>query len=276
MAASTQASPLLALPIELRSKVYEQLLRPDPDHVCTLYHDRNGREAFFDIDPTILRVNKQIYFEAISILYDNASVQIDLATPVVKQCTGGNYPDGITNPPDLFCKVAEEDTELARKLDWRTALPTAEAGRPGSTAEGYIYPYCFQRLRNIQVVTSRHAIWGSSWGGSYFSHTGKTVFRILRLLAEEQATRSPVTKRLKLIIRPDWRTVESELLMRSGAMDEKTKVIVGLLKALQRRTGAEIEVEEGALTKTLRELKMEEVEIDEWEKLLLADAGVGL
>ena len=256
--------------------VYEQLIRPDPDRVHTLYHDRHGREASFNIDPTILRVNKQIYFEAISILYDNTSIQIDLATPVVMQCTGGKYPDDITNPRDLFRQDTEENIESAKKLDWRTALPAAQTGRSSSTAEGYIYPYCLQRLRKIQLVTSRHALWGSSWGGSYFSHTGKTVFRILRLLAEEQATKSPARKHLKLIIQPDWRTVESELLMRNGAMDEKTKVIVGLLKALERRIGADIEVEEGAFTKTLNEWEMEEVEVDEWEKLLLANADIGL
>ena len=81
-----------------------------------------------------------------------------------------------------------------------------------------------------------------------------------------------MTKHLKITLQPDWRTVESELLMRNGVMDGKTKAIVGLLKALKRRTDAEIEVEEGVLTKTLRELKMEEAEVDEWEKVLLADA----
>ncbi len=59
-------------------------------------------------------------------------------------------------------------------------------------------------------------------------------------------------------------------------MDIKTKAIVGLLKALKRRTDAEIEVEEGVYTKTLRELEMEEVDIDVWEELLLADADVEL
>lgn len=280
MAATTQASPLLALPLELRTKVYEQLLRPDPDRVHTLYHDRHGREASFDIDPTILRVNKQIYSEAVSILYDTTNVRIYLATPVIMQCTGGNYPDHIVDPPDLFRKDANGAVGPANRLDWRTTPSIVKGleieGRLEFTAHGFIYPHCFQRLHKIQLVTSRHAIWGDGECRSYFSHTGKTVLRILKLLAEEQATKPSMTKRLRFTIQPDWRTVESELLMRNGEMDNKTKVIVGLLKALKRRTDAEIEVEEGGFKKTLRELKMEESDVDEWEKVLLADADIDL
>ena len=277
MAASTRSSPLLALPLELRIKVYEQLLTPDPDRIHTLYHDRHGREASFGIDPTILRVNKQIHSEAVSILYDTANIRLYLATPVVAQCTGGNYPDDIVDPPDLFRKDTEGAAKVTTKLDWPSGPWTEFEGRRiESKAEGYIYPHCFQRLRKIEVVTSRHAVWGDSQCGSYFSHTGKTVLRILKLLAEEQVIKSPKTKRLKFTIQPDWRTVESQLLMRNGEKDKKTEAIVGLLKALKRRTDAEIEVEEGVYTKTLRELDMDEADIDEWEKLLLADADVGL
>ena len=280
MAATTQASSLLSLPLELRTKFYEQLLAPDPNGVHTLYHDRHGRETSFGIDPTILRVNKQIYSEAVSILYDTADIRIYLATPVVRQCTGGNYPDKIADPPDLFRKDSEEAVKSTDKPGRRTAPSTVKGRRfkgvLESRAEGYIYPHCFQRLRKIRLVTSRHAVWGASMGGSYFSHTGKTVLRILRLLAEEQVSKSPMTKRLKFTFQPDWRTVESQLLMRNGEMDNKTKAIVGLLKALKRRTDAEIEVKEGVFTKTLRELKMEEVDVDEWEKVLLADADIGL
>ena len=280
MATNTQTSPLLALPLELRISVYKQLLNPDPGRVHTLYHDRHGREAPFDIDPTILRVNKQIYSEAVSILYDTASVRIYLGTPVVMQCTGGNYADDIDDPPDLFRADSEEEFKPANKLDQYNPPSTVRdlqfEGSLGSTAPGYIYPHCFQRLRKLHLVTSRHAIWGDSQCGSYFSHTGQTVLRILKLLAEEQVTKSPITKRLTFTIQPDWRTVEAELLIRNGEMDSKTRAVVGLLKALKRRTDAEIEIEEGAFTKTLKELKMEDADIDEWEQVLLADVGIDL
>lgn len=275
MAATTQASPLLALPLELRTRIYKELLGPDPAHVYTLYHDRHGRKGSFDIDPTVLRVNKQIFSEANSILYDTASVRIYLATPVVKQCTGGNYADHTIDPPDLFRNDTEEAVKPAKRLGRRNTPSTAKGleieGRVNFAAHGCIYPHCFQRFRKIQLVTSRHAIWGSSMGGSYFSHTGKTVLRIFKLLAEEQATKSPLTKRLRFTMQPDRRTVESQLLMRIGEMNKRAKAIVGLLKALRRRTDAEIEIEEGVFTKTLNEWKMEEAEVDKWDTMLMGD-----
>lgn len=103
------------------------------------------------------------------------------------------------------------------------------------------------------------------------------MLRILRLLAEEeQAWKSAKTKSIKFILQPDWRTVQSQLGMRNGEMNGKTRPIVGLLKALKRRTDIEIEVEEGVFTNTLRELEMEDAEVDEWEKVLLGDDISGL
>lgn len=43
---SISLSPLLALPLELRIKIYVQLLSPYPGRVYILYHDRHGRDAF--------------------------------------------------------------------------------------------------------------------------------------------------------------------------------------------------------------------------------------
>ena len=273
MASDIQTSSLANLPLELRMKIYKELLNPDPARVRTLYHDRHGREASFDIDPTILRVNKQIYSEAISILYDTMSVRIHLATPVARQCTGGKYPDKLLDPPGLFRKDTEATVEIASRLSRRTHDRSLEfEALFGSAAQGYIYPHCFQRLRKIHLVTSRHAIWGGRMGGSYFSHAGKLVLRILRLLANGQTTKAPMIKHFRLSYQPSWRTFESQMLLGNGEMDKRTKAVVGLFKALKRRTDAEIEIEEGAVTKTLRELEMEEAEIDEWEKVLLDDA----
>ena len=273
MASSFQASLLVTLPLELRTKIYKQLLSPDPARVHTLYHDRHGREASFNIDPTILRVNKQIYSEAISILYDTISVRIHLATPVVRQCTGGKYPDKLVDPPGLFRTDTEATVEAANKLPRRTRDRSLEfEALFGSMAQGYIYPHRFQRLRKIHLVTSRHAIWGATMRGSYFSHAGKLVLRILRLLAKGQTTKAPMIKIFRLTYQPSRRTFESQMLLGNGEMDKKTKAVAGLLKALKRRIDAEIEVEEGALTKTVGEMEMEEAEIDEWEKVLLDDA----
>lgn len=273
MVSEVQASSLFTIPLELRTKIYEELLNPDPERVHTLYHDRHGREASFNIDPTILRVNKQIYSEAISIFYDNISVRINLDTRVVAQCTGGHYPDKFVNPPSLFREDTEATVEGANKLPRRTRDRRLEfEALFGSTAQGYIYPHCFQRLRKIHLVTARDAIWGAAMGGSFFSHTGKLVLRIFRLLAGGQTTKAPMIKHFKLTYHPSRPTFESQMLLGNGEMDERTKAIAGLLKALERRIDAEIEVEEGAVITTLEDLKMKESEIDEWEKVLMDDA----
>ncbi len=280
MAAITQPSPLLALPLELRIFIYNQLLNPDPDSILTLYHDRHGRQASSDIDTTILRVNKQIYSEAVSILYDTANVRIDLSTRVIRQCKGGNYLDDIDDPPNLFRTDYEEAFKSANKADWRTAPSTVEGlechPRLESVTSGYIYPHCFQRLSKIHLLTSRLAIWGCCRGGSYLSHTGQTVLRILKLLAEEQVTKSPLPKRVRITIQPDLHTVEARMMMRNGEAHEKTIAMIGLLKALQRRIHADIDVKEAMFTKVFQEVKMDDAEIDEWEKVLLADIHTDL
>ena len=83
MVSDVHALLLDTIPLELRTKIYKELLNPDPKRVYTLYHNRHGREASFNIDPTILRVNKQIYAEAILILYNTTSFRINLDTPVL-------------------------------------------------------------------------------------------------------------------------------------------------------------------------------------------------
>ena len=115
MAVSIQASPLLALPLELRISVYKQLLNPDPDRVHTLilYDHSVDREIPFPIHTSILRVNKQIYSEAVSILYDTASLQIYLNTPVIQK-RGYNL-DG---PPKLFRTDSEGAFKSTDKIKW--------------------------------------------------------------------------------------------------------------------------------------------------------------
>lgn len=277
MAPGAHTSPLLTLPLELRRQIYEQLLSPDPNRVHTLYHDREGREAFTGIDPKILRVNKQIHFEASPLLYENNKFLIHLATPVIHQCTGGNYPDRIVDPADLFRADPTDESGKSDSIaqDASSIPPATESRRsrrrPQCSTTGVIYPHCFQRLRHINLITSRNAIWGQSMLGGYFSHTGERIWKILKVLNDEQTTAAPVKKQLKFTIRKDWLSYGAELKGGQNDIDEQTKPIVGLMKALQRRTGADIEVEEGEFSKSLGEVQMEEAEIDIWEEVLLAD-----
>lgn len=53
---------------------------------------------------------------------------------------------------------------------------------------GFIYPHCLQRIANIEIALSAAAIWGSSHqgrSGGFFSHIGRLLVEILRLLAME-------------------------------------------------------------------------------------------
>ena len=132
---------------------------------------------------------------------------------------------------------------------------------------------------------------------SYLSPKGHLVLRILRLLAQAQVTKPLKTMCFEFAIQVNGYTAPYRLLTRNGEGDEKTTVIAGLLKALQRRTNAEIEMEEvkegrkewiehaeikeGTFPKRLKVWKMEDwkmegAEVDEWEKVLLNDSDVDL
>lgn len=286
-----RTSPLLALPLELRLKIYEQLLSPETERVYTLYHDRIGQASsgrgrrkreyrisgntLSRIDPTVLRVNQQIYSEAVSILYESNEYRIYLATPVCLQCTGGNYPDGMADPADLF----RNDTNgSAKKISGAEASSSESLNecldfteQPERLKVGIIYPHCFRRLRHINLTSARHAIWGDSEGGDYFSHIGEAIWKILKVLAEEQATGAPLKNHLTFTIEAHWLRGGEKAERGHNDMDKKTKPILGMMKALQRRTDIEIEVEEETFTKPLREMQMDECEVDWWEQALLAD-----
>lgn len=276
MAARDEKSPLLALPLELRILVYEHLLSSHPNRVHALYHDRYGKQGSFDIHPTILRVNKQIYSEAVAILYDTIHVRIYLGTPV------GFYPEGIVEPPELFRTDDEEDIKSMHELDWQTVpstgknLKSHEQTQPDESlksqewlegaAPGYIYPHCLKRLRGIQLVTSRPALWGVGQCGHYLSHTGQIVLQILRLLAEEQVPKSTGAKHIKVTFQPDWDPAEAPRLLRDRKLGKLKQAVVRLLKTLQSRTDAKIEIEDVFL----RSSNEQDADVEDWEMYLLA------
>lgn len=306
MAGSDSVFPLLTLPLELRLKIYKHLLNPDPSHEYPLYHDRYGRAAFsgrkfFEdlnmarsrkrrheyrkqlrqqgeisrtpapssdlsrggnlccIDPRILRANRQIYSEAISILYEKTRYLIYLANPVMLQCNCGNYPDNLPDPADLF----RVDTVEGQKSKNISEYPSS----------GIIYPYCFQRLRQINIVTARNAIWGHGEDYEYFSHIGRLIWKILKVLTDAPVPK-PQTRRIKFAIE-DGLSHGVDIEGIQQRIEARTIPLFGLMKAFERYSGAEVEVEKGGLTTALKELLMDETEIDKWEETLLSDTSVG-
>lgn len=166
LASRDQQFPFLRLPCELRSLIYRNLLCPEPDNIKILYHDRYGRSKSFNIHPSILRVNRQIYAESVSFLYDHNIFKIFLATRVVKQCTGGHYPDRIPEPQPLFrCHST-----------------------PHTRSQGLIYPDCLARMRHLEIETAMTSVWGSARLGYYMSHIGLLIVEILKSLVTQEVS----------------------------------------------------------------------------------------
>jgi len=202
MARDWPTSRLLALPQELRTRIYEELLCPEPAKVHTLWHDREGRQGSFDLHPSILRVNKQIYFEASSLLYDSNIFEIDLTTKVNQH--ENNYKDGKPDPAPLFQRDAISAVPLSDE-------PLAENTRPSMReAMRAIHAHSFQRLRHIRLRTRTSAIWGFTTrippGKFYFSHTGHLVMRVLQILAEQHDVVTSAEQTFGFIVVPDFLT----------------------------------------------------------------------
>lgn len=218
MTTSSAPSRLLALPQELRTKIYEELLCPEPARPLTLWHDRNGRRGSLNLNPSILRVNKQTHYEAVSLLYENNIFEINLTAPVC-QTKWANYTDSKPDPPPLF----QEDATLH------------------FSRKGVIYAQSFQRLRHIKIKTKTTAIWAWTTKGSagrpLFTHTGELIIRILQLLAEQQCAAMPTRQTLDFEVMPDWRTKYGVFQedMTDANSNTNYREIVELLKMVKKR-----------------------------------------
>ena len=284
--------PLLALPFEVRLKIFKHLLSPDSDHVYPLYHDRLGRDAFASslsyqelikirrreaqkklddlipekvsyIHPQVLRVNHQIHAEASPLLYHRNQYLLYFATSVTKQCTGGNYPDHVPDPPSLFRLDEDNGTKRASHKEVSSSSKSPRLG--------IIYPHVFQRLRQINIVISTGAVWGSAMGGQFFSHTGRNIWKVLHVIAIAQGE-TPREIRLRITVYGDWWHKSNDDDKARQEMDKKLRPIFGMMKALQRTAAIAIEVENnGELQALAQYIDMRESEIDHWEKALSAD-----
>ena len=255
--------PVFTLPLELRTKIYKELLSPDPGRVYTLYHDRNGRETCFNFDPAILRVCRQSHEEAIPLLYQN-TFEVYLATTVVRQCGGGFYPDRLPSPPPLLRTDASSPAQIASQSDPSPSSSTSE-GQEYLTEchsqlgnHGIIYLRCFQRLRHIRLVTARAAIWGQSMGGHFFTITGRQILNILDNLCCEAT--SAVHKSLEFIVNPDWRTKYGIFRVgRTDATDGRALEMMALLGKI--RATRIVNIEEKVRSTPVK-LERKQIDID--------------
>ena len=188
--------PFLAIPLELRTKIYNDLLTRNT--YLTLYHDRSGRDRHLNLHPAILRVNHQIYTEAIDILYTQNIFYISLLNTVTIQCKGGYYADRLPSPGPLFrtdlSPAAFAPIPHRGGRDYRYSSDSIGNGTEEETeeskrrnflnAQGVIYPHCLARMHHIQLWTAGDAIRGSAQRGPYFSHIGRLIIEILGCLVD--------------------------------------------------------------------------------------------
>ena len=194
-----------------------------------------------NLHPAILRVNKRLYYETSDLLYNRNIFEIELATPVVRQCTGGQYPDSLPDPPDL---IRNE---------------TDPKNMPEPDHPGFMYPGCLQRMRHIRLVTSRGAIWAQCMAGYYPSHMIGVILEILDILACEYST--PTSKSLEFNVKADWRTKHGIFAIKdTDAKDWKVKEIArGLCRIKRTRV---VHVEEKAMSPDTGKLEIKYIDIE--------------
>ncbi|KAI4162978.1 MAG: hypothetical protein LQ342_003489 [Letrouitia transgressa] len=241
---STNRPPLhlLHLPLELRIRIYTELLCPDPGKGHILYHDRRGRPLSFNIYPEILRTNKQICAEASDILYNSNVFKLYLKTAVRHQCTGGFYRDGFQDPQPLFRRE-----------------PPYNGFESPISPQGLIFPRCLRRIRHLELVFASNSVWATGRGHPVFkvifSHVAELVFEVLNCLIEEQLICAvPRTKTLKLIVAPDYFgniTLFQWGLRRSEEDMRKMRRMIVIMERLARSRvirfviGVKVETDEG-------------------------------
>lgn len=191
MGGLNRSFPFLALPIELRTKIYEDLLSPNPHESHILYHDRIGRSLSFNIFPSILRASTQIYSEAVGILYGRNTFKIQLTTPPGHLICEDYYEDGPLEPISLFRQDLTPCDEMPGQ--WTGDFDSIAA------VNGVIYPHCFRRIRKLELVTSHDALWSQKATSEYrLTDAGELLHEILRILIADQNSSPSMIKALKL------------------------------------------------------------------------------
>lgn len=229
---SSSTSAILALPQELRSQIYSGLLCPKPDHPLTLFCAPQGRPAALDIHPAILRSNKQIYREALPLLYSNV-YKFDLTNSYQGPtcCSPGQ------DFARLFLSTNVQILESTR--DW----VYAEDGKLLST-KATIYPSAFRQLRHVEILTADHAVFGWGMLGSYWSQCGYLVNRILGYLGGstdmegEDMVTTTSTLKFDFLISHDMNAKDKDIFGAKGMWAESLenmREMLALLEAVKNR-----------------------------------------
>ena len=252
--ANVPASPLMTLPLELRIKIYEELLYPSLLPQLVTYEDgqyriipnnaenrkkndhkddndeektfeeeakdkdkefeQNGDEVAnrcdgqgwgtighcFDVYPTILRVNKQIYDEAVSFLYKRISCRIRLRSPFGE---GYQYDSGFLHQI-YYYKHPNDIDGYVYSMDPVTSWTWIYDFHP--PPERDIKLHCLRLVQDISVHISYKHLFGKppyerlTLEGHYLTPEGSLFLDILRYLNQEPTSAPPPRKRLHVTI----------------------------------------------------------------------------
>ncbi len=273
---------LLTLPLELRNIIYSELLSSQRSEPLTLYDHSKGREALFDLYPSILRSNKQIYAEAISYLYKDNVFLLNLDGPISRGCGIGYYSDEkrlilplfrCDDTPHTAVSIDGEyfnrPTKLVTHINQHKEVYEDCHCHPPIPGPGPIYPHMFRHLAHIELFIGAFSMWQRSKDGMSFTHTRKVVLDTLRLLAEEEIEEDLVTKKtLRIQVRAKWVRDnlfigdEGPSLSREEGQALKA-MMLALLKEIKKRRV--VEVTEAVIYPAPRFNEIKRVDVDTGE-----------
>ena len=150
-----------------------------------------GKAQRLHLHPSILRANHQIYAEAAPVLYSSNIFRIELLTRPTRSCRMGRLPPPVLNFATFFRSDETSHDASLQPGEYSTILQTSYVG--------LIHPHCFRRLRHLELVVTHTAIWGFIERRDFFSPTGKLVFELLRILADDDEDSVQMGKSLKAI-----------------------------------------------------------------------------
>lgn len=247
MATNMDTLTLLNLPLELRNIIYSELLSSRRFGHLELYDDSNRHHTSYNLYPSILRTNKQIYAEAIPYLYKanifRLRLEIDhshFKRPILPlfRCDD-TLQLGLLVVGKYYARPRTPDTYRVQHTKIYEYFPPL----PGPKS---IYPHILRRLAHIELITGASSICGTSEDGKFLTPIGKVVLDVLRLLAEEEIEEGLVNKKtLRIRIRPKW-TPENLFLGDKGP-------------SLSREEGPALKAEMLALLKEIKKRRIVEV-----------------
>ena len=227
---AVQSAQLLSLPVELRLKIFQELLCPPSNHSLVLSHDSDGKPFPLRLHTSIIRVNRQIYHETIHVLYECNKFVIDMYQCVWKYCTGGLY-------LDRFIKKSK-------------SIKSPPAQQQRDLLPGVITPSCIRRMRHIRLMTSNAALWDGPRGYPQYhrlSQFGEAVLETLAILANEPP--SSVRGTLEVMVEPGVHTRHGIFTTRCNhASDGKAWEIAIHLKEIKRTRAVKMEEKVGSAT----------------------------